>query len=79
MNSHMNYIKLVYNINSDAYVYTYRKLIFGQTDNVSYGFQIQRRFHGLSFLSVPNDACSFSQRVTLSRYTLFFVVRPCFG
>ena len=42
-----------------------------QTDHISYGFQIQRRFHGLSFPSVPNDACSFSQREILSGYTLF--------
>ena len=29
------------------------------TNHVKYGFQIQRRFHGLSFPSVPSDACSF--------------------
>ena len=52
---------------------------FGQTDHVSYGFQIQRQFHGLGFPSVPNDACSFSQSVILSRYRLFFVVRLSLG
>ena len=37
--------------------------LIGQTDHVNYGFQIQRRFHRISFPSVPNDACSFSQSV----------------
>ena len=53
------------------------QFIFGQTENVSYCLQIQRRFQGLSSPSVPNGACSFSQSVILSRYMLFFVVRSC--